>query len=164
MRNPVKTITVAALIALAIVGGTWVALGPATAVENAPRSAEFSDPAGLGQLDGQRFDTEMGQLGQPPDVVDFVQFDQGLFLSKECEDRCNFPASAYFARDVDGGTDFIVEAYCPTKSTTMAWRGSIRGDTITGTVEWTASRFYWTVTRTLEFNGTRSALPITISR
>lgn len=81
-------------------------------------------------------------------------FRDGRFLSLECEDRCNYPPSAYFARAVDGGHEFIVEAWCPTKDATMVWRGRIVGDTVSGTVTWTVKRFYWTVGTVLEFSGT----------
>jgi hypothetical protein len=119
----------------------------------------LSDPAGAGPLDGLRFDTVMGLQGKPPELVDYVQFSEGLFMSRECTDRCNYPPSAYLVREVEGGTDFIVEAYCPTKSTTMVWRGPVRGDTVQGTVTWTATRWYWDTQQVLEFKGNLSDRP-----
>lgn len=121
--------------------------------------AALSDPAGKGPLDGLRFDTEMGLQGKPPELVDYVQFSDGLFMSRECTDRCNYPPSAYLVRELDGGTDFIVEAYCPTKNTTMVWRGSVRGNTVQGTVTWTVSRWYWDTQQVLEFKGSLSDQP-----
>jgi len=145
--------------------------GAATAILQIPSDAdhaaatsrdvimEMSDPAGAGPLDGLRFDTEMGVQGKPADVVDYLQFGEGLFMSRECTDRCNYPPSAYLARSVEGGTEFIVEAYCPTKSTTMVWRGSVQGDDVSGTVTWTSKRWYWTTTQVLEFKGHLSDQP-----
>ena len=89
----------------------------------------------------------------------YVQFSDGLFMSRECTDRCNYPPSAYLVRELDGGTDFIVEAYCPTKNTTMVWRGSVRGNTVQGTVTWTVSRWYWDTQQVLEFKGSLSDQP-----
>lgn len=145
--------------------------GAATAILQLPSDAdhaaatsrgvilEMRDPAGTGPLDGLRFDTEMGLQGKPAELVDYLQFQDGLFMSRECEDRCNYPPSAYLARAVEGGTDFIVEAYCPTKSTTMVWRGSVRGDDVSGTVTWTSQRWYWDTTQVLAFNGQVSDQP-----
>lgn len=126
-----------------------------------PRAAllALADPAGAGALDGLRFDTRMGVQGKPADLVDFLQFNQGLFMSRECTDRCNYPPSAYFTRAVEGGTDFVVEAFCPTKATTMVWRGQIRGDRVSGTVTWHSRRFYRTATQVLEFTGQRAPRP-----
>ncbi|RVT85558.1 hypothetical protein DXV76_07325 [Rhodobacteraceae bacterium CCMM004] len=118
--------------------------------------AAFADPPGAGPLDGTRFDTRMGPQGKPAEIDDFVQFDSGLFMSQECEDRCNYPPSAYYARQTPAGHDFVVEAFCPTKETDMVWRGRIAGDEISGTVTWTVRRFYWTHTQVLSFSGTRS--------
>jgi hypothetical protein len=119
----------------------------------------MADPAGDGPLDGLRFDTEMGLQGKPPELVDYIQFSDGLFMSRECTDRCNYPPSAYMTRAVQDGTDFIVEAYCPTKSTTMVWRGSVRGDSVSGTVTWTSKRWYWDTIQVLEFKGALSDQP-----
>ncbi|MFT6945317.1 MAG: hypothetical protein ACJAUW_001899, partial [Yoonia sp.] len=41
---------------------------------------------------------------------DAMFFCEGQFLSLECEDRCKYPASAYFARAIEGGHEFAVEA------------------------------------------------------
>lgn len=125
--------------------------------------AEYADPPGRGTLDGLRFDTEMWPRGSDDRLVDFMQFDTGLFMSRECTDRCNYPPSAYLTRQTDTGTAFIVEAYCPTKSTTMVWRGSIEGETVSGTVEWTTDRLVWRHTTTLEFIGTLSDVPVDLA-
>lgn len=120
--------------------------------------AAYADAPGQGALDGLRFDTTMGPAGRPPEVEDYVQFDQGLFMSRECTDRCNYPPSAYLTRDVGETTTFFVEAFCPTKDTTMVWRGTIDGNTVAGTVTWTSKRLLWSTTTVLEFQGTRSDL------
>ena len=158
-------ILLAGLVIL-LVGGAAAAIlrGPSDADHAAATSREMlmemSDPLGEGALDGLRFDTTMGLQGKPPELEDYLQFNQGLFMSRECTDRCNYPPSAYLTRSVAGGTDFIVEAYCPTKNTTMVWRGSVRGKTVSGTVTWTSSRWYWDTKQVLEFNGHLSDLPV----
>ena len=124
--------------------------------------AAYADPPGSGMLDGLRFDTTMGLQGKPPDIEDFVQFDHGLFMSRECTDRCNYPPSAYFARNRDDRIEFIVEAFCPTKDTTMVWRGDITNGAVSGTVTWTTNRLYWRRSTVLEFNGAVSELSAAI--
>jgi hypothetical protein len=157
-------IVIAIVVLLALGGATTAILRSPTDSQHAqatPRDVlmSLSDPAGAGPLDGLRFDTEMGVLGKPAELVDYVQFSHGLFMSRECTDRCNYPPSAYLARDVEGGTEFIVEAYCPTKSTTMVWRGSVRGDMVEETVTWTSARWYWDTIQVLEFKGQLSEQP-----
>lgn len=120
--------------------------------------ADYADPPGKGVLDGIRFDTVMGPSSNPAEIKDFVQFDIGLFMSRECTDRCNYPPSAYMTRETANGIAFIVEAYCPTKETTMVWRGDVVGDRISGTVTWTSSRVLMSTTTILTFEGTRSSL------
>ncbi|SHG86599.1 hypothetical protein [Marivita hallyeonensis] len=157
----------AALAVLCLGGVTTAILLVPSDVDHAqatPREVvlPLSDPAGQGALDGLRFDTVMGLQGKPPEFKDYVQFSDGLFMSRECEDRCNYPPSAYLTREVDGGTAFIVEAYCPTKSTTMVWRGAVRGDSVQGTVTWTSKRWYWDTEQVLEFRGNLSESPAEI--
>lgn len=152
------------LALLGLVGGVFAVLAGPSDVDHAtatPRASlmALSDPAGTGALDGLRFDTTMGLYGKPADLIDYVQFDQGLFMSRECTDRCNYPPSAYMTRAVDDGHSFIVEAFCPTKNTTMVWRGHVQGDRVKGTVTWTSKRWYWSVTQVLEFQGTLADLP-----
>ena len=157
-------IVIAIIVLLALGGATTAILRSPSDTQHALATSRdvlmpLSDPAGTGPLDGLRFDTEMGLQGKPAELIDYVQFSDGLFMSRECTDRCNYPPSAYLARDVEGGTEFIVEAYCPTKSTTMIWRGSVRGDMVEGTVTWTSSRWYWDTTQVLEFKGHLSERP-----
>lgn len=120
--------------------------------------AGYADPPGKGVLDGVRFDTRMGPPSNPDEIDDFVQFDRGLFMSRECTDRCNYPPSAYLTRETPDGTAFIVEAFCPTKKTTMVWRGMIKADRITAKVTWTSKRLLMSTTTVLDVTGTRSPL------
>ncbi len=116
---------------------------------------EHADQPGIGSLDGLRFDTTMGPPGGKR-LQDFVQFDRGLFMSQECEDRCNYPPSAYLTRRTEAGTEFFVEAYCPTKSTSMIWRGLVTENDVSGTVEWSTRRLFWSHEARLEFEGSLS--------
>ncbi len=116
-----------------------------------PNSAALEK--GVGDLDGLTFKTELKPQGKSGAIRDAMFFRDGQFLSLECEDRCNYPASAYYARATETGHEFMVEAWCPTKESTMVWRGQIVGETVSGTVTWSVKRFYWTVGTVLEFSG-----------
>lgn len=144
-----------------LVGGAVFAMAASDAT--APETArEASLAGGVGALDGLTFTTVLAPEGKLDSaggaaIRDAMFFADGLFTSLECEDRCNYPPSAYFARDVAGGQEFIVEAWCPTKSATMVWRGRIEGDRVEGTVTWSVRRFYWRVSMGLEFEGQRAS-------
>ena len=143
------------LAVVVLVGGAVLAM---TSV-NAPALTGPNETArlpGSGILDGMTFTSHVMPEGKSPGVKDVMYFKDGQFLSLECEDRCNYPASAYFARELDGGYEFMVEAWCPTKNATMVWRGQIVDGQASGTVQWTVKRFYWTVGTVLEFTGTLS--------
>ena len=150
MRLLRSTLQIAAIVVL--IGGALLALTSANPANSAaPREASLQKGAGV--LDGLMFTAMIGPQGKDPDVRDVMFFKEGQFLSLECEDRCNYPASAYYAREIEGGHEFMVEAWCPTKESTMVWRGRIVDGEISGTVAWSVRRFYWTVGTTLTFDG-----------
>lgn len=147
--------TLQLLAVIVLVGGAVVALtsGPST-IENRPTEAALKK--GSGNLDDLTFTTILAPQGKPGEIHDAMFFRDGQFLSLECEDRCNYPASAYYSRAVDGGHEFVVEAWCPTKDTNMVWRGRIQGDKVSGTVTWSVRRLYWRTGTVLEFSGQRA--------
>lgn len=153
MRHVTTALQLSAILALVGAAGLALTAGPGFRTDTPSESALLP---GAGVLDGMTFTTELSPQGAPEAIRDAMFFRNGQFLSMECEDRCNYPASAYFARAVDGGHEFVVEAWCPTKDATMVWRGRIDGDAVSGTVTWTVRRFYWTVGTVLEFTGTRA--------
>ncbi len=141
-----------AAVAFILIGGAVLALtSSGKSPVKGPVEAALS--AGTGELDGLTFTTLLAPQGKPGAIHDAMFFRGGQFLSLECEDRCNYPASAYFSRQINDGHEFIVEAWCPTKDATMVWRGQIIGNEVSGTVTWTVRRFYWTVGTVLEFTG-----------
>jgi hypothetical protein len=66
-------------------------------------------------LDGMTFIGELGPKGKPADVKDTFVFEDGNFVSKECEARCKFPARPYFTRHVGKTIEFTSETRCPYK-------------------------------------------------
>lgn len=150
MRFTIPILQVAIIISL--IAGAVLALGssgPSIGVGPSPAALE----KGSGALDGMTFTTLLAPQGKPGAIHDAMFFRDGQFLSLECEDRCNYPPSAYFSRATATGHAFVVEAWCPSKDATMVWRGEIIDGTVSGTVTWTVKRFYWTTAMVLEFTG-----------
>jgi len=137
-----------------LVAGTFALTGPAPVPQaNLQVTAELQ---GSGALDGMIFKGKLGPMGQPADVEDTLVFANGLFLSSECERRCNFPARPYFVRNINDGIEFISETRCPDKDATLVWRGTIENDVIKGEFTWVSSRWYWTYEKTFWFEGVLS--------
>ncbi len=106
-----------------------------------------------GPLDGMVFTGMLGPDGQPKDTPDTFVFENGTFVSKECELRCKYPARPYFVRINGSKTEFISETKCPYKDARIVWRGTVDGDVIRGKSTWMVKRWYWTVENTFEFEG-----------
>lgn len=150
MRHLTTALQLSAILVL--VGAAGLALTSGNGFDaDAPSDAALEK--GAGPLDGMTFTTHLAPQGKPGAIRDAMFFRDGQFLSLECEDRCNYPPSAYFAREIPDGYEFVVEAWCPTKDATMVWRGQIVDGQASGTVTWSVRRFYWTVGTVLEFSG-----------
>lgn len=106
-----------------------------------------------GPLDGLSFRGALGPDGKPKDIADTFVFENGNFVSKECELQCKYPARPYFVRINGGKTEFISETQCPYKDARIVWRGTVEGDRIKGKSTWIVKRWYWTVENTFEFEG-----------
>jgi hypothetical protein len=106
-----------------------------------------------GLLDGLTFRGALGPDGKPKDTPDVFVFENGTFVSKECELRCKYPARPYFVRINGSKTEFISETQCPYKDAKIVWRGIVEGDRIRGKSTWVTKRWYWTVENTFEFEG-----------
>jgi hypothetical protein len=147
-------------VACAIVGGTfWLMYSPTTASiadEDPDVTAQYH---GVGPLDGMTFVAMLGPDGKPKDVPDTFVFENGMFVSKECEVRCKYPPRPYYVREVDGKTEFISETECPYKDAQIVWRGTIEGDKVVGKSTWTMRRWYWTIESDFEFEGTLAPQP-----
>jgi len=119
-----------------------------------PHTANATVPTtAAGPLDGLSFRGAVGPDGKPKDIPDIFVFENGNFVSRECELRCEYPARPYFVRQNGSKTEFISETECPYKDAKIVWRGTIEGDKITGKSTWIVKRWYWTVENTFEFEG-----------
>jgi hypothetical protein len=123
-------------------------------------NATFTPDLVTGPLDGKTFTGALGPDGKPKDVKDVFVFENGTFVSKECEVRCKYPARPYFVRTNGTKTEFLSETQCPYKDAKIVWRGIVDGDTVKGKSTWVAKRWYWTVEKTFEFEGKLVEEPI----
>ncbi len=112
-----------------------------------------SESGVAGPLDGMTFSGALGPEGKPKDIADSFVFENGSFVSKECELRCKYPPRPYFVRVNGSKTEFISETQCPYKDARIVWRGTIEGGRIKGKSTWIVKRWYWTVEDTFEFEG-----------
>ncbi len=140
------------LAAVAVVG---LVLAPATNPVRAEKAGTaLAKEAGV--LDGMTFASELGPLGKPADLNDFLVFENGMFVSRECQRRCDYPPAPYLVRRAGEKTEFIIETHCPDKDSTIVWRGTVddNAGTIKGVFTWTSARWYWTIEKEFWFEGT----------
>ena len=142
------------LISIAVFAlATGFTISGATNSSSSVNSTSIEEKMIPGPLDGMTFTGALGPDGEPKDTPDSFVFENGTFVSKECELRCKYPARPYFIRTNGNRTEFISETECPYKDAKIIWRGSVEGDTIKGKSTWVVKRWYWTIENTFEFEG-----------
>lgn len=141
------------VVVIAIAIGALVFRPPTPSAEPIQESA-IDDSGGNGLLDGLSFTSELGLVGKAADVQDDLVFANGKFVSKECEQRCSYPASPYYVRQVGEAIEFISHTKCPYKDASIVWRGKVENGAIEGVSTWTSSRWYWTIEKNFYFRGT----------
>lgn len=125
-------------------------------------SADDAGPAapGLGPLDGMVFVGRIGPKGAP-DFDEELHFNNGYFWSKNCL-LCGYRPSVYWVRAVGGGVRFQGELTSEDGSS-FHYSGYVTDGRITVNVRWRKARWYWSIDRTLVFEGrldaARAAIP-----
>ena len=150
MRRPEVVYTIILGLILSLTGVLQTSVASEESSKPATADMEESIP---GPLDGLTFRGALGPDGKPKDIPDVFVFENGTFVSKECELKCKYPARPYFVRVNGGKTEFISETRCPYKDAKIVWRGTVEGDRIKGKSTWVVNRWYWTVENTFEFEG-----------
>lgn len=144
----------AGAIAAGIIAGAGLWLGVSGSGDSVVAGvAEASGPAASGPLDGRSYVGSLGLVGGRKDVKDTFVFANGTFASAECETLCKYPASPYFLRKTAEGSEFVSISKCPYKDATIIWRGTIKGDTLSGVSTWRLKRWYWTVEKKFTYTG-----------
>lgn len=118
----------------------------------APIKAFGSDEkSGSGILDGMIFSGKIGQSNQTG-FDDKLSFSDGRFWSEICV-QCGFKPGKYWTRSVDGGVHFIGEMQGDYG--TFSYEGLVVDGQARVSVVWQKSRWYWTSSRALSFEGKR---------
>jgi len=118
--------------------------------------------ADAGPLDGRLYSAgivrnDTDDDGKRP-LEDELTFRDGKFSSAVCR-RYNFREAPYWVRMENGQIHFLVELTSPTDGT-MVWKGTVRGDTLDGTMRWTKKRWYWTIDTEHRIRGKLANRPI----
>jgi len=104
-------------------------------------------------LDGKTFQSKLGVKGGPGDIDDLLVFDDGEFVSEECERRCGYTKVEYWVRAEGDAVQMRADVPCTESDAIMYWRGTVRGDKIEGSIIWVNKRWYWTFEKELWFKG-----------
>ena len=108
--------------------------------------------AASGVLDGKKFVGPTGEKGKKVDHEDVLSFSDGKFTSSECF-QYGFKGGPYTTA-VEGDTiHFEAETISPTHGK-MVWQGTLKGDILDVTYNWTKERWFWTTFREYWFRGT----------
>jgi len=104
-------------------------------------------------LEGKSFQGEIGILGEPAHATDLVIFNDGQFISKNCQERCGYTSGDYWIRGNENQLNVKALTPCLTADATILWEGTITGDQIEGKFIWTNNRWYWTFEKEFWFKG-----------
>lgn len=95
-------------------------------------------------LDGKSFFIQAELDNGAEGETDTLVFEDGRFMSMDCETYCNFGFSEYRTWIDGDAIHFTTVAKCPTAPHTVVWHGWIVDDQITVDMSWTTRRWYWT--------------------
>jgi len=130
----------------AFAGAVFVAI---VALPNLAARGGESDPVSpvaiSAALDGRVFGAYIVRedAAEGQQLGDKLAFGDGMFSSALCR-QYNFSDAPYWVRIEGEQIHFLVELNSPTDGT-MLWKGTIRGDSLEGTMRWTKKRWYWTI-------------------
>jgi hypothetical protein len=103
-------------------------------------------------LDGKKFSGPTGEKGKKVHHEDVLTFRDGKFTSSECF-QYGFKGGPY-TTTIEGDTiHFQAETISPTHGK-MMWQGTLKGDSLDVTYNWTKERWFWTTYREYWFRGT----------
>ena len=146
------------LVPVAAFAAVLVLPGPAWSQSSNNPGMTVTSPAAVYSLDGQKFkvrivrDGANEMHGKNRGLGDILSFNNGKFSSEICR-RYNFADAPYWIRVEGSQTRFLAELKSPTDGT-MRWQGTIRGETLEGTMHWRRERWYWTIDAKHEIRGT----------
>ena len=148
----VRIISNPGLILSFIVMAAAMCLGPVIVEAEESQSDPSSNTAPSHLLDGKIFVGPTGEKGKKVHHEDVLKFSDGKFTSSECF-QYGFKSGPY-STTIEGNTiHFTAETISPTHGK-MVWQGTLKGDTLDVTYNWTKERWFWTTYREYWFRGT----------
>ena len=131
---------------------TAIGLGPVVVEAEEGQIELKSNTAVSHLLDGKKFSGPTGEKGKKVHHEDVLSFRDGKFTSSECF-QYGFKGGPYTIT-IEGDTiHFQAETISPTHGK-MVWQGTLKGDTLDVTYNWTKERWFWTTFREYWFRGT----------
>ena len=128
-----------------------ICLGPLLVGAEESQSDLRSNTAVSHLLDGKTFIGPTGEKGRKVHHEDILSFSDGKFTSSECF-QYGFKGGPY-TTTVEGDTiHFEAETISPTHGK-MVWQGTLKGDTLDVTYNWTKERWFWTTFREYWYRG-----------
>ena len=103
-------------------------------------------------LNGKKFIGPTGEKGKKVHHEDLLRFSDGKFTSSECF-QYGFKGGPYTTTIEGDKIHFQAETISPTHGK-MVWQGTLKGDTLEVTYNWTKERWFWTTYREYWFKGT----------
>ena len=121
---------------LVVCAALWGVATSAAPVPHRPGAPGHAAQAALADpFDGATFAGDSGPKGKPADEPDELTFHGGRFRSKACN-RYGFGEAPYKVAKSAASVSFEAVAHSD-KEGAMAWKGTLRGTTLEGTVVWT---------------------------
>ena len=128
-----------------------ICLGPLIVGAEESQSDLRSNTAVSHLLDGKKFIGPTGEKGKKIHHEDILSFSDGKFTSSECF-QYGFKGGPY-TTTIEGDTiHFQAETISPTHGK-MVWQGTLKGNTLDVTYNWTKERWFWTTFREYWYRG-----------
>ena len=131
---------------------TTICLGPVVVGAEESQNDLKSNTAVSHFLDGKKFIGPTGEKGKKVHHEDVLSFNDGKFTSSACF-QYGFKGGPYTTTIEGDAVHFIAETISPTHGK-MVWQGTLRGDTLMVSYNWTKERWLWTTYREYWFKGT----------
>jgi hypothetical protein len=131
---------------------TTICLDPLVVRAEESQSDLKSNTAVSHLLDGKKFIGPTGEKGKKIHHEDVLSFSDGKFTSSACF-QYGFKDGPYTTTIEGNVIYFIAETVSPTHGK-MVWQGTLKGDSLEVTYNWTKERWLWTTYREYWFKGT----------
>jgi len=130
-----------------------ICLGPLLVGAEESQSDLRSNTAVSHLLDGKKFIGPTGERGKKVHHEDVLNFSDGKFTSSECF-QYGFKGGPYTTTTEGDTIHFQAETISSTHGK-MVWQGTLKGNTLDVTYNWTKERWFWDTRREYWFSGSR---------